>query len=725
MLDMAKDQGTPAPMAVLPPVVSQKRRRASLEADDPNSEAVAGLAVPRRHHVLSTVAEQFGAPLRNAVGILSASLQKKGCGSTYSNLLASQGWQPDIPCTRNASELAGWALVAIWTVAVAAKALPAKASLTDAEDWFFGPKVQERLTGLLPVSALGRAHAALQTEESPANYRELLPYVLDPHGPGSRLSVRRNPSTKKAQTRKRSEGVFYTPADVADYMASSCLEASTWDGLPSVFDPACGTGVFLRAALKVLKQQNPKQSPFALATECLFGTDIDPWAADATAFVLLSDTLAYIPQGLSPAEAWHRLRLNLACVDTLLIDPPKSGSEPAAQDSTRIALTQLFPRLTGGANVFLGNPPYADLGRRPDISELSKALQIIASKSGPGAEVYLAFLEQMTRLGKRDNCTGSLVLPLSIACNVGPQFSAARQLIGMTPGEWRFAFFDREPHALFGEDVKTRNAIIHWSRRSCDLGSRIATGPLRKWRGHNRAAMFKGLGFTTIDQDIRGGIPKVEGNLQATALSELTARWGLLETAVCSIERAILKSAHKADARTVFVGPTAYNFLNVFLAPPAQLLRGLGDLSEHPLHMIRCACREDAMVVFSILSSHLAYWWWHAHGDGFHVSARFLAKLPFGPDLLTGPNRAKLLAAGSQLWLAICSRPIVSVNRGRTSIAFTPNGHDDIRSEIDAILAEHSGLDEQFVQELKQFTARSISATLHGSARSEPLKEKV
>jgi len=30
----------------------------------------------------------------------------------------------------------------------------------------------------------------------------------------------------------------------------------------------------------------------------------------------------------------------------------------------------------------------------------------------------------------------------------------------MKGGTWRCAFFDREPHALFGEDVETRNAIL-------------------------------------------------------------------------------------------------------------------------------------------------------------------------------------------------------------------------------------------------------------------------
>ena len=186
----------------------------------------------------------------------------------------------------------------------------------------------------------------------------------------------------------------------------------------------------------------------------------------------------------------------------------------------------------------------------------------------------------MIWLADAKSCAGAVVLPLSIACNVGSQFMAARKLIAETPGQWRFAFFDREPHALFGEDVKTRNTIALWSRTSQDVSAMLATGPLRKWRGDSRAAMFKSLRFTRIDADVRGGIPKIEGALQAAALKALGARWDRLERAVEGIGRRTLATSLHADDRTVFVGPTAYNFLNVFLRPPRALLPKDAVLSD-------------------------------------------------------------------------------------------------------------------------------------------------
>ncbi len=615
----------------------------------------------------------------------------------------------------------------MWIVGVAAEVVPVAASLAQAEQWFFGPHARDRLTRLASDEAIRKAETALRSQADASGYFELLPYILSPHGPGSRLSVRRNPATRATRTRKRAEGVFYTPADVAEYMADACLSALSSETLPTVFDPACGTGVFLRAALQEIRRRHPERNSFSLATECLFGTDIDPWPLDAAAFVLMADTWGdLVGQSSAPAESWQRLRLNLACIDTLRIDraedmPDKDGKSIPNDlgGAGHLPISRLFPTLRRGPTVVLGNPPYADIGRRSDLTELGRVYKTLAVKPCPSAEIYLPFIEQMVRLADHETCSGALVLPLSIACNVGPQFSIARELISKTRGQWRFAFFDREPHALFGEDVKTRNAIILWSRTPSDRTSVLATGPLRKWRGDSRAEMFRNLQFTVVGSDIRAGIPKIEGDAQASALKTLRMRWSRLEQAVHSIGRLNLAETPSADDRTVFVGATAYNFLNVFVRPEHGLLHFGQVLSEDPLHAVRCSSSREAFAVFAILSSHLAYWWWHAHGDGFHVSRRFLAELPFGPEPFTVPVKDVLAERGAELWSAIKAKPITSLNRGRTSLAYTPNGHDDIRRKIDQVLADLTGLEATFVDELQQFTGRTVAATLRKHITTE------
>lgn len=684
------------------------------------------LDVPRRGHVLTTAAEGYGAPVREAVRRLAVLPADESCEEAMAVLLPPPR-RPAAPgVVRSDAELSAWTVVSAWVVGVATRALPPTAGLADAMTWFFPARDAGRLSEVLCSPAVREAEHCLWKSADPRAYFELLPYILDPHGIGSRLSVRRDPGTLAARQKKRADGVFYTSADVAEYMVKGCLNsiANGAEAPPTVFDPACGTGVFLRAALKGLRRRCSGASAFSLASECLFGADIDPWSAPASAFVLLADILSADGETPGcPAETWRRLRLNIACADTLLIDPAarapssagaKVGAGMERSADGRLPITELFPQLGAAPAIIVGNPPYADIGSRPDLEELGRVFSTLTTAPRAGSEIYVAFIEQLTRLADRDVCAASLVLPISIACNSGPQFEAARKLIQETAGRWRFAFFDREPQALFGEDVKTRNAILFWSRSRTETHATLSSGPLHKWRGDRRAEMFKNIRFTNFEGDIRRGIPRIDGRGQATALQALNARWYRLGQAVHGVGRSCLAETWDADDRTVFVGATAYNFLNVFLRPPTTNLADGPALSENPLHAVRCASAEDALAVYGMLASRLAYWWWRIHGDGFHVTRRFVVEFPFGLDGIEGACAEGLRESGAALWSAVKDEPVVSLNRGRRSFAYSPGGHDDIRTRMDKALISLAGLDSRFVDELQQFTARTVAAEFRG-----------
>ena len=599
----------------------------------------------------------------------------------------------------------------MWLTGVVVGGHDSKATLREAAGWFLGNDKTGGLVEWLSATDFREVEEVLPSGLDAEVCLDLLPYILDPHGPGSRLSVMRDPTTRAARIRKRAEGVFYTPDDVATYMVMGCLDSIRDKGLPTVYDPACGTGVFLRATLRELSRRHCDEDMFLLALRCLFGTDIAAWSLNAAAFVLLAEILVCGPdRGAPPVELWSRLRLNLGHTDTLLLDPvsPNGSGE---DHSMRVSLSKLFPTMKDEPTVIVGNPPYADLGNPPHFGELVQPFKTLQVKPRPTAEVYLAFLEQMLRLGNRKQCAGSLVLPLSIASNVGPQFAVARQLIQETPGKWQFAFFDREPQALFGEDVKTRNAILFWSRDASSTDSVLASGPLRRWRGDSRAAMFDSISFTPISCDIQSGIPKVEGSQQAAAMETLGARWERLGQSVHSVNRMSLAEALSIGDNVVLVGNTAYNFLNVFLRPPESVLDGEAPLSKNPLHAIHCATSEMALAVYGILSSHLAYWWWHTQGDGFHVLRRFILDFPFGNDVLANHHRDLLSESGSTLWSEISDHPTISLNRGRVSLAYNPIDHTEARRSVDRLLVDAAGLDGDFVEELQRFAERTVSAT--------------
>lgn len=693
---------------------------------------VPAMAVPRQGYVLATAAERVGGPIRAAVNLIRAAIPpgtQTVWESNYASRLASgRAARP----LRTFEELASWSLVTAWIVGVASRSITASSSISDAETWFLDST--NGMSSHLPAPVLEQAEGLLRQVADADSFDELLPYILDPHGEGSRLSVRRRPETSAARAIKKKHGVFYTPADVAAHMASKALEFLNDDAYPVTFlDPACGTGVFLKAILAEVCAVRPNVDPLDVACSCLYGSDIDDWAVDATAFVLLSSCLKRgRARSIAPIAAWHAVRLNLVPIDSLRLDAGwgisqddpyrvrrldyrarlKSGDVPPATGETLpeegpVPFGRLFPEIAEGPRLVIGNPPYADLHSRSDLMALTQRYETARMAARVACDTYPLFLEQMVRLAAPGVRGGAMVVPLSVSCNTGAQFAALRGYFRASPGKWRFAFFDREPHALFGEDVKTRNAIVFWNATATDSESRVLAGPLKKWRGSGRKRMFESISFVPVGVDIRAGIPKPASEQQAKALAHLRRHSASLRTVVPGFDRAVLQDAFDGGATTVYVGATAYNFLNVFLSPAVCALKG--PLTEHPLHALHCASRADALRIYGLLNSRLAFWWWHIWGDGFHVSKGILQDLPVG-NLFSGLSGERLALSAAKLWAQASKAPIVSVNRGRTSIAFSAAPFGRERADIDEIAVEAVGLDLSFCTDLERFTDNVVNA---------------
>lgn len=699
------------------------------------------LAVPRKGHVLSTVAEQYGAPIRRAAVLIADAAPAKDAEREWNRLYVRRRVEPNAHQARAPKELAAWMVVGIWTAGVAVGQLRKNATLIEAEAWFLGNLTQVGFVSLIPDAIQAEAENLLHKIADRKALHDLLPYVLDPHGEGSRMSVKLRPETASARARKKAEGVFYTPADVASFMAERIVHTLNEDSVPlTVFDPACGSGVFLRAVLAELKCRYPGSDAFDLACSSLYGADIDSWAVSAAALVVLVDSFKSIKiRSIAPVAAWHALRLNFVHIDTLRLDPgraiphdnperiarlacraalkagalPEAGGEPIP--SGPIGFQTVFPEIAEGARVVIGNPPYASLGDASDFVSLSKRFETFRAAPKSTSDIYPLFVEQMIRLTAPNAHGGAMVLPLSVAANTSRQFLALRRLLARTPGHWQFAFFDREPHALFGEDVKTRNAIVLWGRQGCESDVSISTGPLRKWRGSDRVRMLAGINFTPINADIRLGIPKLEGAMQSQVFARLIEQRHTLVHVIPHIGRAKIEEAMQgSDAKTVFVAATAYNFLSVFLRPMSHSLCGENVFTENPLQAISCPSSEVAFQVFAFLSSRLAFWWWHVHGDGFHVSKHVIETMPIGGMLDCKESANELGKIGASLWSEISVKPIISRNRGKTSLGFSAVG-SPLRSEIDKLLVKALGLPSEFTNELERF----CESVTHARASSD------
>ena len=711
-------------------------------------------SVPAPGTSLVAATETFAGPVRAAVECVRRCLDERpSFGVSHAHVLASR-WreEPRRPQAPSALQ-AAWALVSMRIVGRSVGALPRNASLRDAETWFVDAiPTPSRLSDTVVEFADREAARKLETIEYDDDLRDLLPYVLDAHGPGSRASVMRDPRTGKARRAKKDAGVFYTPADVAEYIVREALDALPPEvDPPLVLDPACGSGVFLKAALDLAAGRRPGLDRLEFVERSLHGIDVDPLAVDAACFVLLHECLRspHRRPAAAPWSQWHRIRCNLCVADALafrlaapagqhaddaaaLTDlrrqldnryvepPPATRATTAALFSQGLPLRNVFPTLADGAHVVVGNPPYAAIGPRDDAPALTQRFASLPVGHRAAWDHFPAFVEMMWCLALPGRGSSGMVVPLSLACNRRAQMTATRRAIMRSGGRWRFAFFDREPHALFGEEVKTRNAIVFRADASGrpKTETTIETGPLRRWTSRQRATLFDTVDFTPLPGvPIAAGVPKLEGDVCARAYRRLRRQTVRLRDMCSTVDACPPQdAAAEGSGRHVFVAGTAYNFLNAFRSH-RDLPEPRAPWSASKLIRLGLATAAEADRVLAILSSRLAYWLWHVTADGFHVTRSFVLDLPVNDRLFAEPAKGALADLGSRLWESVQAQRIISINGGRQTVSYRPHASEDIRDDIDALLLKALGLEPAFQDYLRQFTRRLLFVDEHDDTR--------
>ena len=701
-------------------------------------------SVPAQGTTLVSITEVRALHVRRAIESVRRCLEDLDPeGSVQFELLASRWrWEP-LARSESLSLRAAWWLVSMRILGRSIGILSSTASLRDAESWFLGQIHPPSFLSDI-VSEFTDREAVRELERVPYDdtLRDLLPYVLDAHGPGSRASVIKNPSTRHSRRTKKAAGIFYTPSDVADYITREVFGALGQEAKsPRFLDPACGSGVFLRAILDFAIAQVPGLDRFDFVEQNIYGIDTSPMAVEAACFVLLHECLNSDnrQQSDSPWSLWHRIRCNLCVADALSIQlrlpsEDRSGalnglrktlgesylppSNDRSEETTPLffsessALGALFPDLVHGADAVIGNPPYASIVSSIANVCLEQRFASLPANCTTKPNYFPLFVEMMWQLTKPSCSSSGMVVPLSIAYSGRKQMTLLRRAIMSSGGRWRFAFFDREPHALFGEEVKTRTAII-FHKKSTDTNCAvptIETGPLRKWTSRQRAQLFNTVSFTPLNtSSIVAGIPKLSGNEAVDVYGQIVGQTTLLRHMCVSVGSCRPRDACSAHQdNCVFVSGTAYNFLNTF-RPPRMLPPSYAPWSSSKLIDLRFLTEGEAARAFAIISSRVAFWLWRVTGDGFHVTHSFVRNLPLSDALLNRTEKDTLANLGARLWDDVQKEQVISINGGRQTVSYRPYVSGAIRDEIDVLLLKALNVAPTFVEHLRRFTSAVLT----------------
>lgn len=616
---------------------------------------------------------------------------------------------PESVLTRSA-----WALVNMFLLASAIGGSP-PVSLRDAERWFLGSRI-----GLLRSLAecvdqsvdycctLLLSMAALDPE-----FCSLLPYILEPFGFAHRINAKRCDDFKEQQEQKRTSGVFYTPGDVARTIVREAVSSVMRGG--RAIDPACGTGVFLVTLLRELRGAGDTRDPLQIASDSLYGMDVSDQAVESCAFVLGHECIRSSP-GSDPWAVWQTVRANLWAVDTTTVHFRRAGVDSVERvrlkkdlsessvtasgnvgrhdecpslwhDASVRSLWEVFAEAVPGFQAIVTNPPYV-------------------GNSANGGNLYIEMIERAMEMAHPDRSMIGAVLPLAVGFSSERRTRQLRLTLMGGAGSCKFAFFDREPHGLFGEEVKTRSAIMI-KRREHGLGpATVQTTPLLRLTSRTRSALLAALPVVELGQyDIRGGVPKLGDVAEAEAYRRLvsTVRRPSLTFASVPFQSCMTDNS----GSSIYVGPVAYNFVNV-----ARQMR----LSPLPMgtptrsSFLRCELADSltADSLFALFSSRVSYWLWNVEGDGFHVSKRFVDLIASLWDGLSQDGRERLAELGRALWHAVSAAPIVSRNAGAWSVAFTPVPHRQFLAGIDRIVTSDLGMSVSFADFIERAALAKI-----------------
>lgn len=581
---------------------------------------------------------------------------------------------------------AAWAQVAVMLVDVVRSGLPP--DMERAAAWF----------GIEHDNAdWSTVEAALCPLTKTSNLADLLPYLLDTYGRTTRLDVMRDTSRAGSRAKRKKVGSFYTPQDVADFMVQSIASGSNDSEADTEWwlDPAVGSGVFLVAALR-RHLANTNTDGVKFATKRLSGFDISPQACDFTAFAILGKISAALQ---APLDVWMEIRGHLIALDA-------TGSE---RERDGRSLREMLPELRGPMRLIC-NPPYASSGS-------SEALMADGRSTGT---LYLPFVEMSWRLASEPRDAACLVVPLALGANRSADHRRCRIGMAAAGGEWTLLFFDRQPHALFGEEAKTRATIA--IRRPGSVSTMIRTSRMLKWTSRQRPNIFTEERTVGLD-DIPIGrlVPKLGGAGEVALYRALQSHMlpaGVRPQPTKASAAEIVGNALTPD---VFVAGTAYNFLNIFRNYPDQL-SWRGTLSASGIHRLPCGDMEEADAVLAILASRITFWLWHVECDGFHVPAWFLSELPLLNVRMNNSVKMKLASLGREIWDGLQKDVICSSNRDRLTFAFRPTLISALRDEVDALLVNEIGAEFAACEMLRHFENQVVS--IDGTVRlSRPNKE--
>ena len=390
---------------------------------------------------------------------------------------------------------------------------------------------------------------------------------------------------------RRRRGVYYTPGDIVRFillnsikldfgglrpdnlheMDIAGIEHRTFCFDKTVYDPTCGTGVFLLAALELklemleFHQEKVTKRQIQKAVSSVMGNDSNRDSISITKIRLFLCVLrrfgAEKVKGLASV-----LNDCFTSYDFVATQPGKERYD-----------------------VIVGNPPYVE-----DV----KSESVPPQKYG---NIYANVLEHAAMHLKENGVLG-FVIPLSYVAT--PRMKKIREeLYRSVPEQYILSYSDR-PDCLFAS-VHQKLCVLFGRKGKTE--KQIYTGNYRYWYREERQMIFDTARAVRNRFATEEYIPKLGTDLDVSIYSKLTS--GYME------KRESLLQIFQKEGTPVYLNMRAAFWMKAFLR----------EHSGAEYKRFCCRNKNEAHLAMCLLNSSLFWWYWICVSDCWHITRKELS----------------------------------------------------------------------------------------------------
>ena len=422
------------------------------------------------------------------------------------------------------------------------------------------------------ISGVNKKNLLLQAEGERIGYNDLQKKLA-------------NLNEKEAD--RKEKGVYYTPADVVRFIVTNSIKSTfgklrtnnlhvmDLNGIPyksfcltkSIYDPTCGAGEFLLAALEIkFDLMDTHKQTIGKTTICnivgtIFGNDVNN---DSIVITKLRLYLCALKRyGVAKVKGLGKiLNGNFTALDFVTSNPNKRTFD-----------------------IIVGNPPYVE-DSKSDLNPTTKY-----------GNIYGNVLEN-TALSLADKGAMGFVIPLSYVST--PRMKSLRnKMFSLIKEQYILSYADR-PDCLF-TSVHQKLCIVFGRKRNT-TESTIFTDSYKYWYNAERDTLFTNATAVknTLSED--EFIPKVGSQRDVDIYKKITSK------------RTRMIDMFRGEEHSIYLNMRATFWIKAFL----------GEHCGAEYKQLNCESVEKRNLCMCLLNSSLFWWYWICVSDCWHITQKEL-----------------------------------------------------------------------------------------------------